>query len=121
MQSNPQQCIQLNACSAAALSFFQTHIISDNPNAHASCSTHPLPKPPQVEDMLRRSFAEFHAQRAQPGKSAALSAGAAQLDVYRSTPWPDCIRGCDREQLVEYCDITQKITDINEQLQVGAG
>lgn len=68
--------------------------------------------------MLRRSFAEFHAQRAQPGKSAALSAGAAQLGVYRSTPWPDCIRGCDREQLVEYCDISNKISDINEQLQV---
>jgi antiviral helicase SKI2 len=29
----------------------------------------------KVEDMLRRSFAEFHAQRAQPGRAAELEAG----------------------------------------------
>lgn len=73
----------------------------------------------QVEDMLRRSFAEFHAQRAQPGKSAALAAGVAQLDVYRNTPWPQCIKGCDKQQLMEYCELNKKIADITEQLQVG--
>jgi hypothetical protein len=46
--------------------------------------------------MLRRSFAEFHAQRAQPGKTAALAAGQAQLAAYSSTPWHTCIKGCDR-------------------------
>lgn len=50
----------------------------------------------QVEDMLRRSFAEFHAQRAQPGKTAALTAGQAQLAAYQNTAWPTCIKGCDR-------------------------
>jgi hypothetical protein len=46
--------------------------------------------------MLRRSFAEFHAQRAQPGKTAALAAGQAQLAAYSATPWHTCIKGCDR-------------------------
>jgi hypothetical protein len=46
--------------------------------------------------MLRRSFAEFHAQRAQPGKSAALAAGQARLAQYQAAAWPACIKGCSR-------------------------
>lgn len=68
--------------------------------------------------MLRRSFAEFHAQRAQPGKSAALAAGQAQLAVYHSTPWPGCVRGCSKAQLVEYCELGQRIDTVSKQLQV---
>ena len=51
---------------------------------------------PQVEDMLKRSFAEFHAQRAQPDKLAAVARGQRQLDAYKAAPWPDCYLGCSR-------------------------
>lgn len=68
--------------------------------------------------MLRRSFAEFHAQRAQPGKSAALTAGQARLAEYASMAWPSCIKGCDRHQLETYVSLGQRIDDISEKLQV---
>jgi antiviral helicase SKI2 len=73
----------------------------------------------QVEDMLRRSFAEFHAQRAQPGKSAALAAGQAQLAAYQASRWPGCVRGCERGELTQYVALGQQIDDISSQLQVG--
>lgn len=71
----------------------------------------------KVEDMLRRSFAEFHAQRAQPGKSAALAAGQAQLAAYTNTPWPQCIQGCDRSVVERYCELGAAVEDLNQQLQ----
>eukprot|EP00775_Hariotina_reticulata_P010880 gene10880-11034_t len=71
----------------------------------------------KVEDMLRRSFAEFHAQRAQPGKSAALAAGQARLAEYAAMAWPACIKGCDRHQLETFVSLGQRIDDISEQLQ----
>jgi antiviral helicase SKI2 len=70
--------------------------------------------------MLRRSFAEFHAQRAQPGKSAALAAGQAQLAAYQATHWPACVRGCDRRELEQYVSLGQRIDDISSELQVRA-
>jgi antiviral helicase SKI2 len=76
----------------------------------------------QVEDMLRRSFAEFHAQRAQPGKSAALAAGQTQLAAYQASRWPGCVRGCDRQELSQYVALSQRIDDISSDLQVcGSG
>ncbi|WIA30222.1 hypothetical protein OEZ86_000313 [Tetradesmus obliquus] len=71
----------------------------------------------KVEDMLRRSFAEFHAQRAQPGKSAALAAGQAQLAAYQGSRWPGCLKGCSRGELQQYVDLGQRIDDISSQLQ----
>lgn len=43
---------------------------------------------PQVEDMLKRSFAEFRSQRAQPELLEALEKGQAALARLRSRPWP---------------------------------
>ena len=38
--------------------------------------------------MLKRSFAEFHAQRAQPELLAALERGQGALAALRARPWP---------------------------------
>ncbi len=42
----------------------------------------------QVEDMLKRSFAEFHAQRSHPEALQKLAEGKARLDALRAKPWP---------------------------------
>lgn len=78
----------------------------------------PLLRHTQVEDMLRRSFAEFHAQRAQPGKTAALAAGQAQLAAYQAAPWPCCIKGCSREDVEAYVQLDVAIAQLTERLQV---
>ena len=49
--------------------------------------------------MLKRSFAEFHAQRSQPGRLAEVAAGEVMVEAYDSTPWPTCFRGCTEEQV----------------------
>jgi hypothetical protein len=51
---------------------------------------------PQVEDMLKRSFAEFRSQRAQPELLEALEKGQAALARLRSRPWPVSPLGTSR-------------------------
>jgi antiviral helicase SKI2 len=62
----------------------------------------------KVEDMLRRSFAEFHAQRAQPGKQAALDLAQKRLRAYGNAPWPECARGCGRQQVEQYLRLLER-------------
>jgi len=62
----------------------------------------------KVEDMLRRSFAEFHAQRAQPGKQAALELAQRRLRAYGRSAWPECGRGCDRPQVEDYLRLLER-------------
>jgi superfamily II RNA helicase len=43
----------------------------------------------EVEDMLRSSFAEFHAQKQNPAVLHARDEAAAKLDKLRENPWPE--------------------------------
>jgi hypothetical protein len=47
----------------------------------------------QVEDMLKRSFAEWRAQRSQPEAQAAMKEVEAALAGARKKGWPECFSG----------------------------
>lgn len=72
----------------------------------------------QVEDMLKRSFAEFHAQRAAPEAREALAAGKAALAALRARPWPPSRRGTPRNEVERYWALTQRIEALDALLQV---
>ena len=59
----------------------------------------------RVEDMIRRSFAEFHAQRALPDQQKLLAAAQAKVAELAQAPWPECYAGCTREEVEEYADL----------------
>lgn len=68
--------------------------------------------------MLKRSFAEFHAQKAQPESLEAMEKGQAALARVRAQPFPDSLLGTTREDVTDYHNITQDIEDISKELQV---
>lgn len=68
--------------------------------------------------MLKRSFAEFHAQRSQPEKLLALTKGQRALEGYKSAPWPSCLLGCSKEELQEYYSLSARIQELTSALQV---
>ena len=72
----------------------------------------------QVEDMLKRSFAEFHAQRAAPDALEALQKGRARLDELRGHPWPASLLGTRREEVARYHALSQRIEALTVELQV---
>lgn len=86
------------SCWQMVLSLLLVEAVSQNslthPPAHPKHTKHT--KHAQVEDMLRRSFAEFHAQRAQPELLAALEKGRAALGRLRARPWPASPLGSTR-------------------------
>ncbi|KAK9827734.1 hypothetical protein WJX81_007278 [Elliptochloris bilobata] len=71
----------------------------------------------KVEDMLKRSFAEFHAQRAAPEAREALAAGKAALAALRARPWPASRRGTPRAEVERYWALTQRIEALDALLQ----
>ncbi|GIL78565.1 hypothetical protein Vretifemale_7979, partial [Volvox reticuliferus] len=71
----------------------------------------------KVEDMLKRSFAEFHAQRAAPAGAAELAAVEGELAAAAAAPWPATALGCSREEVAEYVDMCEQLEAINAQLQ----
>lgn len=71
----------------------------------------------KVEDMLKRSFAEFHAQKAAPQKVAALQRGQRLLTAYASRPWPVCYLGCSREDVLEYYRVSERIEELSSSIQ----
>lgn len=73
---------------------------------------------PQVEDMLKRSFAEFHAQKAQPESLAAIEKGQAALAKIRAQPFPQAFQGTTKQDVIDYHNITQDIDDLSRELQV---
>lgn len=77
---------------------------------HESCT--------QVEDMLKRSFAEFHAQKAQPESLEALEKGQAALSRVRAQPFPKAMLGTSKEDIMDYHNITRDIEDLSQDLQV---
>ena len=53
----------------------------------------------QVEDMLKRSFAEARAQQAAPETVKAIEQGQGQLAALQAQPWPDSLQGTTRSQV----------------------
>lgn len=52
-----------------------------------------------VEDMLRRSFAEFHAQKQVPEERKKIDLLQDTLDKVLAKPWPSCLLGCERAEV----------------------
>jgi antiviral helicase SKI2 len=73
----------------------------------------------QVEDMLKRSFLEFHAQKAAPEAVKALARGQAALAALRSAPWPlPGDGGVSREDVGQYVAVSAQIDALTRKLQV---
>ncbi|MEW5316769.1 MAG: hypothetical protein WDW38_008119 [Sanguina aurantia] len=71
----------------------------------------------KVEDMLKRSFAEFHSQRGAPQALQVLNDLAAQLSGLETGPWPSCAHGCSREAVTEYHAVQTAIDMLSNKLQ----
>ena len=68
--------------------------------------------------MLKRSFAEFHAQRAAPEALEALQAGQERLAQLRARPWPHSFLGTSRRDVEEYHSVGRRIEALSSELQV---
>ncbi|GFR45795.1 hypothetical protein Agub_g7250, partial [Astrephomene gubernaculifera] len=71
----------------------------------------------KVEDMLKRSFAEFHAQRSAPAGAAELAALTSQLAAAGAAGWPATGLGCSREEVEEYVGVCEEIEEMEGRLQ----
>lgn len=68
--------------------------------------------------MLKRSFAEFHAQRAAPEAAEGLRQGQQRLAALRTRPWPSSFLGTTREDVEQYFALSQRIEALSVELQV---
>ena len=68
--------------------------------------------------MLKRSFAEFHAQKAQPESLEAVEKGQAALASVRAQPFPEAFLGSTKQDVMDYHHITEDIDDLSKDLQV---
>jgi hypothetical protein len=68
--------------------------------------------------MLKRSFLEFHAQKAAPEALVALQKGRDALVRLRGRPWPASLSGATRPELEEYCEACARIEELTAFLQV---
>ena len=68
--------------------------------------------------MLKRSFLEFHAQKAAPEALVALEKGRAALARLRARPWPTSAGGATRAEVEQYCELSTRIEELSAQLQV---
>lgn len=71
----------------------------------------------KVEDMLKRSFAEFHSQRAAPEVQAALKKGQDALRRLRARPWPASPLGTTRGEVEEYASVARAAEVLGEEVQ----
>ena len=71
----------------------------------------------KVEDMLRRSFAEFHAQRSAPEDKAAVALGHRALEKLREKPWPETPMVLTREEIEAYVDLSMNVERISSLIQ----
>lgn len=71
----------------------------------------------KVEDMLRRSFAEFHAQRSAPEDRAAIALGQKALQRMYDKPWPVSPNMLAKNEVEDYVDLSLNIERITEILQ----
>lgn len=68
--------------------------------------------------MLKRSFAEFHAQRAAPEALEGLRLGQQRLAALHARPWPTSFLGTSREAVERYFALSQRIEALSVKLQV---
>lgn len=69
--------------------------------------------------MLKRSFLEFHAQKAAPEAVKALARGQAALAALRSAPWPlSGDGGVSREDVGQYVAVSAQVDALTRKLQV---
>ncbi|KFM25638.1 Helicase SKI2W [Auxenochlorella protothecoides] len=71
----------------------------------------------KVEDMLRRSFAEFHVQRRQPELTAVLEEGQEALRKLRARSWPRSPLGTTREAVEAYYDVCAEVARLDSLVQ----
>lgn len=71
----------------------------------------------QIEDMLKRSFAEFHAQRSHPEALQKLAEGTSLLQALRGKPWPHSAQGTSQQDVEEYYRISQHIQSLSSHIQ----
>ena len=67
--------------------------------------------------MLKRSFAEFHAQRSHPEALQKLAEGTALLQALQAKPWPHSLQGTSRQDVEEYYHISQHIQYLTSHIQ----
>ena len=63
----------------------------------------------QVEDMLKRSFAEFHAQKAIGSQILKIEKADRILEGLKGKKWPDCRQNCTKLVLRHYYDVHQRL------------
>ena len=68
--------------------------------------------------MLKRSFLEFHAQKAAPEALIAVEKGRAALARLRARPWPASAAGATRDEVERYCEVGARIEELSAELQV---
>ena len=72
----------------------------------------------QVEDMLKRSFAEFHAQRSHPEALQKLAEGKARLEGLRARPWPNSPLATSQQDVEDYYHLCDHIQMLTKHIQV---
>lgn len=71
----------------------------------------------QIEDMLKRSFAEFHAQRSHPEALQKLAEGTSLLQALRAKPWPHSPQGTSQQDVEDYYHLSQHIQSLTAHIQ----
>lgn len=64
--------------------------------------------------MLKRSFAEFHAQKAQPEALSALKKGQSALGRLQQKAFPESAFGTTKAEVEEFHAVTMAIKDLSE-------
>lgn len=85
-----------------------------------SCSISSTLNVLQVEDMLKRSFAEFRAQSAAPEQQALLVKGQAALEALRAHPWPHSMQGTSRGDVEQFYSLCHRIEQLGADVQVSS-
>lgn len=71
----------------------------------------PSHPPTQIEDILKRSFAEFYSQRATPELVHAVHAGSDVLARLQAAAWPVSHVGSTREEVGRLYRLTQELRE----------
>lgn len=68
--------------------------------------------------MLKRSFAEFHAQKSIAGHVAQIERLDEALKALQEKDWPDCSKSCTRSAVEDYCTKTATLKELNNRFIV---
>ena len=71
----------------------------------------------KIEDMMRRSFAEFHAQRSGPQDRETLRIGQKALDNLRTRSWPTSPQALTKEEIEDYVELSLNAERLTEIIQ----